>query len=181
MTYGKNLTLNDGRRCILRNAEGNDGQAVIDCFIKTHSETDFLLSYPDETTMTTESEGRFLSAKEVSPNEVQILAIVDGVVVGCAGVDAIGSKYKVSHRAEFGVSVLEGFWGLGIGRALMEACIECAKDAGYGQLELDVVADNARAVSLYSKAGFVECGRNPKGFRSRTSGFQELVRMRKEL
>ena len=181
MTYSKNLTLNDGRRCLLRNADGNDGQAVLDCFVKTHSETDFLLSYPDETTMTAESEGRFLSAKEVSPNEVEILAIVDGVVAGCAGVNAIGSKYKVSHRTEFGVSVLEGFWGLGIGRALMEACIECAKAAGYGQLELDVVADNARAVSMYSKAGFVECGRNPKGFRSRTSGFQELVHMRKEL
>ncbi len=63
----------------------------------------------------------------------------------------------------------------------MEVCIQCAKDAGYLQLELDVVADNERAVSMYKKEGFVEYGRNPKGFRSRITGFQELVSMRLEL
>ena len=93
----------------------------------------------------------------------------------------MGTKYKVAHRAEFGISVLKAYWGLGIGRALMEACIQCAKDAGYVQLELDVVADNTRAIGMYHKAGFVEYGRNPKGFRSRTGAFQEVVSMQAEL
>ena len=100
---------------------------------------------------------------------------------GTAGIDAIGAQYKVAHRAEFGVSILKEYWGLGIGRALMEACIHCAKTAGYAQLELDVVAENARAISMYQTAGFVEYGRNPKGFRSRNAGFQELISMRLEL
>ena len=56
-----------------------------------------------------------------------------------------------------------------------------AKQAGYVQLELDVVADNKQAISLYEKAGFVEFGRNPKGFKSKFSGYQELVYMRLEL
>ena len=64
-----------------------------------------------------------------------------------------------------------------MGKALAEACIKCAKDAGYSQLELNVVAENARAVSMYRKLGFVEFGRNPMGFRSRTSGYQELIYM----
>ena len=64
---------------------------------------------------------------------------------------------------------------------MTEACIRCAREAGYTQLELTVVADNERAVALYEKAGFVEYGRNPRGFRSRTAGFQELVFMRLEL
>lgn len=34
---------------------------------------------------------------------------------------------------------------------------------------------------MYKKAGFVEYGRNPKGFYSRLSGFQEVVHMRLEL
>lgn len=87
----------------------------------------------------------------------------------------------MAHRAEFGISVLKKYWGLGIGRALMEACIQCARDAGYVQLELSVVADNARAIAMYQRAGFMECGRNPKGFYSRTTGFQEVVSMRLEL
>ena len=64
-----------------------------------------------------------------------------------------------------------------MGKALMEACIECAKDAGYTQLELNVVAENERAVALYRKMGFVEYGRNPRGFNSRVSGYQEVVYM----
>ena len=76
---------------------------------------------------------------------------------------------------------MKDYWGLGIGRALTEACIECAKAAGYAQLELSVVAENERAVALYESVGFVEFGRNPMGFKSRLSGYQELVDMRLEL
>ena len=94
-----------------------------------------------------------------------------------AGVDAVGTRDKLRHRAEFGVSVLRAYWGLGLGRALTEACIQCAKEAGYEQLELTVVAENERAIALYRKAGFVEFGRNPRGFRSRTSGYQEIIHM----
>ena len=92
-------------------------------------------------------------------------------------IDAVGRKEKVSHRAEFGISVEKAYWGLGIGRALAEACIECANIAGYEQLELDVVSDNVAAMNLYKSLGFVEYGRNPKGFRSRLTGWQELVLM----
>ena len=101
--------------------------------------------------------------------------------VGNAGITSLGTRYKVRHRAEFGISILKEFWGLGIGKALTNACISCAKEAGYEQLELEVVAENTSAVALYKKAGFVEFGRNPKGFKSRISGYQELVSMRLEL
>ena len=101
--------------------------------------------------------------------------------MGTAGIDAVGAFYKLRHRAEFGVNILKEYWGLGVGRALMEACIQCAREAGYAQLELSVVAENTRAIALYQKAGFVEFGRNPRGFRSRTAGFQEIVFMRLEL
>ena len=94
---------------------------------------------------------------------------------------AVGKKVKVRHRAEFGISVLREYWGLGLGRALTKACIDCARAAGYAQLELNAVAENQRALALYRDMGFVEYGRNPKGFRSRTAGYQELVYMRLEL
>ena len=42
-------------------------------------------------------------------------------------------------------------------------------------------ADNERAISMYRKAGFVEYGRNPKGFNSRVSGYNEIVYMRLEI
>ena len=109
------------------------------------------------------------------------MAEVGGQIVGTAGIEKVGAKEKVRHRAEFGISVDQAYWGLGVGRALTEACIECAKKAGYAQLELNVAAENERALALYESAGFVEYGRNPKGFRSRLTGWQELVLMRLEL
>ena len=101
--------------------------------------------------------------------------------MGSAGIEKIGTKEKMRHRASFGISIDREYWGLGIGRALLEACIECAREAGYRQLELDVVAENKRAISLYTDEGFVEYGRNPRGFRSRLTGWQEIVLMRLEL
>lgn len=181
MKYKKIITLKDGRECCLRNGTGQDGQTVSDLFIATHGQTDYLLSYPEEHSFTVTQECEFLEARSESKTEAMLLAVVDGAIVGTAGIEAVGRKYKVRHRAEFGISVDREYWGLGIGRALMDACIECAKKAGYIQLELDVVADNDRAIAMYKGAGFMEYGRNPKGFRSRMAGFQELVYMRLEM
>ncbi len=181
MKYNHSVILKNGIECCLRNGTECDGEAVLDNFNLTHGETDYLLTYPDENSFDAVQEGRFLKEKSESENEIEIVAIVDNAVVGTAGIKAIGSKYKLRHRAEFGISVARESWGLGLGQALTAACIECARAAGYIQLELNVVADNERALSIYKKAGFIEYGRNPKGFHSRTAGFQEVIYMRLEL
>lgn len=181
MKYSQQITLKNGSIAVLRNGVEADGRAVLENFNQTHAQTDYLLSYPDENSFDAEQEGRFLEQKTASANEIEIIAFVDGKVAGTAGIEAVGAKYKVRHRAEFGISVLKEYWGLGIGRALTQACIKCAKEAGYAQLELTVVAENVRAIALYQKEGFVEYGRNPRGFNSRISGYQEVVYMLLEL
>ncbi len=177
MKYNKIINLKNGKEALLRNGEFADGEAVFVNFNETHAETDYLLSYPDENSFDAQQEAEFLKEKTESPNEIEIVAVVDGVVAGTAGIEAVGAKYKLKHRAELGIAILKEYWGLGLGKALMEACIECAKEAGYTQLELNAVAENERAVSLYKKMGFVEYGRNPRGFNSRLSGYQEVVYM----
>ena len=181
MIYQKTIQLKDGRTCILRNCMASDGKAVLDVFDLTHEQTDWMLTYSDEMSFTVEQEADFLQAKTDSQDEIEILAEIDGRVVGTAGISHVGTAEKLKHRAEFGIGVDKDFWGLGIGRALTRACIECAREAGYVQLELDVTAQNEHAISLYESEGFVEYGRNPKGFRSRFSGWQEIVLMRLEL
>ena len=181
MKYNQIIQLKNGMECILRNGEESDKKIVLDNFRLTHGETDYLLSYPEESTFDEAQEGKFLKEKSESENEVEIVAFVNDEVAGTAGIESLGSKYKIRHRADFGISVAKKYWGLGIGKALMEACIECARNVGYLQLELTVVAENKRAVAMYEKAGFVEYGRNPKGFCSKKTGFQELIYMRLEL
>lgn len=181
MIYNKTVRLKDGRECCLRNGEESDAQAVIDNFNLTHAQTDYLLSYPDESGLDLQQEIDFLRKKKESTDEAEILALTDGKVAATAGINRVGSRYKVRHRAELGISVDEKYWNLGIGRALLKACVECALKAGYEQLELEAVAENERAIALYKSEGFEEYGRNPKGFLSRYSGFQELVYMRLDL
>ncbi|MCR5674652.1 MAG: GNAT family N-acetyltransferase [Lachnospiraceae bacterium] len=177
MKYDQRIILKNGKEAWLRNGDLADGSAVYENFNLTHAETDFLLSYPDENSFDPDQEARFLEEKTKSLTEIEIIALVDGVVAGTAGIEAVGTKHKVRHRAEFGISVLKEYWGLGLGKALTEACIRCAREAGYIQLELNVVAGNERAISMYRDLGFEEFGRNPRGFHSRTSGFQELIYM----
>ena len=177
MKYDQKIILKNGAEALLRNGTAADGAAVYENFNLAHAETDFLLAYPDENSFDAEQEARFLEEKTNSPDEILLLALIDGTVAGTASIIAVGHKDKVKHRAEFGISVLKRYWGLGVGKALGEACIECAKDAGYEQVELSVVADNERAFALYQKLGFTEYGRNPRGFKSRISGYQTLINM----
>ena len=181
MEYKKTVSLKNGGTCVIRNGTEQDAQAVRENYILTHGQTDFLTTYPEETSFSVEQEKEYLKKKRESSREIELLAEADGVIAGTAGVDALGSAEKIRHRASFGISIDQAWWGLGIGRALTEACIECAAAAGYVQLELEVVAANEKAVRLYRSAGFTEYGRNPRGFRSRQSGWQEIVLMRLEL
>ena len=181
MKYYENIKLKNNMVCIIRNATITDAKGVLENTKIIREETDFLLSYPDEINFSVEEKEKFLEDKEKSHSEIQICAIVDDRIVGLAGISAVGSKDKVKHRAEFGISIEKAYYGKGIGTALTKACIDCAKTAGYRQLELEVVAENKNAIALYKKFGFKETGRNPRGFCSRYTGWQELISMLLEL
>lgn len=181
MQYKNIIKLKDGKECLIRNATAHDAEEVLALYNKVNNETNYLLKYPDEKGFSIEEEKSFLNQKEESAAEVQLCAVVGDVIVGLAGVSAIGAMEKISHRAELGVSIEKNFWHLGIGSALTKASIECATKSGFSQLELEVVADNKNAIALYKKMGFVEYGSNPRGFITRSSGYQELILMRLEL
>ena len=171
MQYEKEIILKDGAKCLLRGAGEADAAEVLRTFDLTHAETDYFLTYPEENSFTVQEEAKFLKARSESKNAIEIAAFVDARIAGTAGIDPIDDKEKIRHRADFGIAIEKAYWGRGI---------ECAKQAGYLQIELEVVAENASAVRLYESVGFQEYGRNPRGFRAR-SGWQTLVLMRLEL
>lgn len=181
MKYFSERILKDGRSCVLRNAEETDAENFLSYSTKAHGETGFLVTYPDETVQHIDKIRERLNLQKSSANNAEICAFVNGVLVGSAGINILRDRDKLRHRAEFGISILKEYWGLGIGSALTEACIACSKKAGYLQLELDVVADNLSAIALYKKYGFVVFGRNPLGFKTREGKWQELLLMRLEL
>ena len=136
MRYAKTVVVKGGVEILVRNAVASDARALRETMRRAHTQSDYLLSYPDEQSVDDEQEARSLEAIERSGNEVELVAIIDGRIVGSAGVSAVRSRRKVAHRACFGISILKEYWGMGIGRALMEASIDCARQAVYTQLEL---------------------------------------------
>ena len=169
MYYKQTVFLKTGRTCIIRTATGADAAGVMDCFVRTHTETENMLTYPEERSLTEADEREFLDERAARTDSVELCAVVGGKIVGTAGFAPVGAQIKLRHRATFGIGILKDFWNSGI---------SLAKEAGYRQLELDVLADNVRAVLLYQTCGFVEYGRNPCGFRTREGEDQTLVLMR---
>lgn len=53
-----------------------------------------------------------------------------------------------------GIAVIKDYWNKGIGRIMMQECIDWCKEKGVEQLELEVVTQNNRAVSMYKNLGF---------------------------
>ena len=83
MQYTKTLTTKTGSELYLRNGDAPDGDAALAVFNKTHAETEYLLTYPDESSMTAEQEAEFLAQASKSAREIEILAFVDGHASWC--------------------------------------------------------------------------------------------------
>ena len=84
MKYEKTIPLKNGTTLRLRNGTAEDGAAMLDIFMQTHMETDYLLSYPEESSHTVAEEAEYLQKKTDSENEIEILAFIDGRLAGIA-------------------------------------------------------------------------------------------------
>lgn len=99
-------------------------------------------------------------AGNLSTRQVTFAAVVNGRVVGNAGLHAINDNPRQKHVCSLGISLVSAFQGRGVGRALMNACLDFADNwANYARVELTVHADNVRAVKLYESLGFEHEGR----------------------
>lgn len=88
-----------------------------------------------------------------------VAAIVDGRMAGSASVDladapSAGSMLRPVTTAEFGVSVVDRFRGLGIGRQLIAACERWAAEHGVERMILTVADTNDGAIRLYRELGY---------------------------
>ena len=59
--------------------------------------------------------------------------------------------------------------------------LECAKECGYEQAELEVVSKNERAVALYEKIGFERVGERPKAMKHKDGSYDSNIIMVKQL
>ena len=92
-------------------------------------------------------------------------AVAGGDLIGMAGVGR-GSRAKTRHSGMvWGVYVRPEWRALGIGRALVMACLEWARRAGLSIVKLGAMASNPVAIACYAHLGFVEYGVEPQAIR----------------
>ncbi len=83
-----------------------------------------------------------------------LVAEVEGKVVGSLGLQRGANRH--THKASLGMGVHDDYQGRGVGTALMKAAMDLADNwLNIKRVELRVYTDNARAIHLYEKFGFV--------------------------
>jgi len=153
-----------GHEILLRSPREEDAQILIDGLGEVCGETNFLLAYPDEFSMTIEDEIKFINRNNEDAKAGLLMAFVDGEYVGNTSFSTHG-KRKFSHRGDIGIAIKLKYTDIGLGTEMMKRVLDKMKEAGLDQAELDVFAANSRAIHVYKKFGFRETGRIPNAMR----------------
>ena len=142
----------------IRIAEQDDAAKCVDYLNKIGYESDFLSFGPGEFDFSIEDERGYISKLSQSDNGLFLVAEVGAEIVGILTFEG-GARPRTRHTGELGISIAKSFWGLGIGRMLMEVLIEWAKASEVvRKLNLRVRVDNERAIKLYKDMGFKQEG-----------------------
>jgi L-phenylalanine/L-methionine N-acetyltransferase len=93
---------------------------------------------------------------EPAEGQLNLVACMDNQVIGQLGLRTFPHSPRRRHVGQLGMAVRDDSQGKGAGTALMQAAVDLAdKWLNLERLELEVYIDNAPAVRLYTKFGFV--------------------------
>lgn len=177
----REFLLKDGRKGIIRTAEGTDAEKVLKQIISVLEEAEYTVTtYPeDREDFTGEKEREWIKNHMEGDGKLLVVAEVDGEIVGSADLHN-GERRRIQHVAAVGITVLKEFRSLGVGKALMDALIEWATEHPIiEKIGLDVFSNNARAINLYKKLGFVEEGRKVKEIKFSIDNYADSILMYK--
>ncbi|MGW8251608.1 MAG: N-acetyltransferase family protein [Anaerolineales bacterium] len=144
----------------IREARSEDAGQLVDFVTRLSEETElYIVMQPGEFTLSVDEQAKLIEVYEASDNSAYFIALADGQIVGRLNIKG-GSRAGTRHSAVLVISVAKGWRDQGIGSQLMEYAIQWARESGVlKRLELLVFAENARAIHLYEKYGFVVEGR----------------------
>ena len=182
MEFGE-MSIKDklGRTVILRNARPEDSAALIEYLRTTSAETPYLIREPEEITITEEQENQFIQAKIDAECELMLVAFIDGKHIGNCSLMSIAPYKRYSHRCDVAIALYKEFCGCGIGKAMLQTVLDVAKNIGYEQAELEVMAENKDAIAMYEKLGFKRFGTFPDNMKYAEGSYMDAYWMMKKL
>jgi len=150
-----------------------DAQKVIEYVNRVSGESDYLSFGENEFMTAVEEEREVIRSYRERDNCLIIAARLGGNIVGLLTFEG-GRRERLKHRGEFGLTVSKEYWGMGIGKRLIEYMIKAVKESGITRIGLQVRVDNVRAIKLYSNLGFEIEGRIKKFMKIKEKYFDFL-------
>ena len=89
-----------------------------------------------------------------SPRGALLVAKVNGEIAGCCALRPLDSVDYAEASEMKRLFIRPGFRGLGLGRQLVEAILDFARQTGYACVLLDTLSDMEAARELYENLGF---------------------------
>jgi L-amino acid N-acyltransferase YncA len=137
----------------VRPAQGGDAEAI--CLIYNQGIEDRVATL--ETELRTPAERlEWLTAR--GPRHPVLLATAAGQVVGWGSLNRFNPRPAYDHVADLSVYVERSWRGRGVGRRLLEALVEAARQLGYHKMVLAAFPTNAAGMALYERLGFTRVG-----------------------
>jgi L-phenylalanine/L-methionine N-acetyltransferase len=113
--------------------------------------------------------------EKLPKHTIALCATIEGQVVGFGGLEP--EPPRRTHCASIALAVHDDFYRRGVGSALLTALLDCAdRSFGLRRVELAVFAENAAAIALYRRFGFVEEGRS-RGYAMRDGVLADVLHM----
>lgn len=144
----------NGRLIVLRRAQVDDARALIECTDRVAVERRYITM--DRLDIPVEQEQEFICRLEMM-GDLFLVAEHGGRLVGSLTAMRGRGAFR-AHVAEFGLSLVPEYRDAGIGRAMIAYTMDWCRSRGVEKLNLEVFADNDRAIALYRSMGFIEEG-----------------------
>lgn len=100
--------------------------------------------------------------QNIKGNWPHFIAMSEGKIIGWCDISAL-DRPVFAHIGSLGIGVSAPYRGQGVGKALMSAALQKAKQKGLTRIELTVRENNASAIALYEKMGFEKEGVHKNG------------------
>lgn len=95
---------------------------------------------------------------KIGDGRIVLLASLDGMPIGHVAL-ILEENLRRRHAANLGIAVADEFVGRGVGSILLQEAVNLADNwLQVLRIELTVFLDNANAIALYQKFGFVQEG-----------------------
>jgi RimJ/RimL family protein N-acetyltransferase len=143
----------NGINYTIRSATEKDAREISDLRLQIDGETENLDREKGEAFIDEKGFQQIVKLDSENERNIFLVAVVHDRIVGfsrCEGNQLI----RFAHKVEFGVCVLQEFWGYGIGKNLLEQSISWADSNGIKKITLNVLETNEKAIKLYQNLGF---------------------------